>query len=173
MDGAPKPQDPLPLSRSMSTEEGVYGLILVAGLVAASGAARASALQTLVFVGITVLVFWAAHVYAGTVAEHGSAGTDREPVGLRRAIRRAMRRSRGLLIATLFPAAPLLLGAIGALGDRLSIWVSLWVSVGMLAMLGYLAYLRKGASLHQRLLGAAATASFGIVIIVAKAIVTH
>jgi hypothetical protein len=39
--------------------------------------------------------------------------------------------------------------------------------------MGYLAYRRRGAAWHWRLLGAAATASFGVVIIVAKILISH
>lgn len=56
----------------LSTEEGIYGLILVAGLVAVAGTSGLSSIRTLVFVLVTVAVFWVAHVYSGTVAAHSS-----------------------------------------------------------------------------------------------------
>ena len=73
----------------------------------------------------------------------------------------------------MFPAAALLLGVAGVLPDKSANWLALWVCVGVLAWLGYRSYARRGAALHVRLLGARATASFGRIIIVAKAIVTH
>ena len=92
----------------MTTEEGVYGLILVSGLIAASGSAgcrpgRRSCFAT----AATVLVFWIAHVYAGAVAMHGSPSAAGTPVSIREAARSAVRKSRGLLAATLAPAAAL------------------------------------------------------------------
>jgi hypothetical protein len=151
----------------LATEEGVYGLILVAGLVAAASGPEVSALHTLVFVVVTVVVFWAAHVYAGAVSAHGP------DTGVRRSVATAAHRSRGLLIAPVLPAIPLLLGAVGVIGDRLAGWASMWVIVATLAVLGYVAYRRRGARMPMRLLGALATASFGIVIILAKALVHH
>ena len=157
----------------MTTEEGVYGLILVSGLIAASGSAGSPAWKTFMFTGVTVIVFWIAHVYAGAVAAHGSQSADGSPKSVGEATREAMRRSRGLLASTLPPAAALLLGMIGLLSDAAATWLSLWVSVSVLGMLGYIAYSRKGARWWMRIVGALSTASFGVVIILAKAVVTH
>ena len=161
------------LTRAMTTEEGVYGLILVSGLIAASGSAGAPAWKTLVFTAVTVLVFWIAHVYAGAVAMHGSPSAAGTPVSIREAARSAVRKSRGLLAATLAPAAALMFGAVGLIGDVAPTWTAMWVCVSVLAVLGYVAYRRKGAPMWVRLIGAVSTASFGIVIIIAKAVVTH
>jgi hypothetical protein len=75
--------------------------------------------------------------------------------------------------ASALPAAVLLLGPLGALDDATAIWLSLWAIVAALAVMGYLAYRRRGAAWYWRLLGAAATASFGVVIIVAKILISH
>lgn len=155
----------------LSTEEGVYGLILVAGLVSVAGSTNLGPVRTLAFVVITVFVFWAAHVYAGTVAEHsGSAGVG---VSLRAAATHAVRRSRGLLAATVPPAIPLVLSAFGVFGAKAADWIALWIIVAVLALLGYLAYRRKNAPLHMRMVGAVSTAAFGVVIILAKALLHH
>lgn len=151
----------------LATEEGVYGLILVAGLIAASSGSDVSALQTLVFVVVTVIVFWAAHVYAGAVSAHGPS------TGVRQSIGEAAHRSRGLLIAPVLPTVPLLVGAMGLVGDRLAGWISMWVIVATLAVLGYVAYRRRGARMLVRVLGSLATATFGMVIILAKALIHH
>lgn len=161
------------LSRALNTEEGVYGLILVSGLIAASGGADAPAWKTLLFTGVTVVVFWIAHVYAGAVAAHGSPTASGEPVSIRQAIRRAVRKSLGLLASTLPPAAALCLGIFGIISDYAATWLALWVSVSVLAVYGYRAYSRKGAAPWVCLAGAVTTASFGIIIIAAKALVTH
>ncbi|RZT68398.1 hypothetical protein [Leucobacter luti] len=161
------------LTRALATEEGVYGLILVSGLIAASGSAGAPAWKSLLFTGVTVVVFWLAHVYAGAVATHGTATPAGGPATVRESISEAMHKSHGLIVSTLPPAAALLLGALGVIGDVAATWAALWVCVSVLALLGYRAYARKGAVLWVRLAGAVATASFGMVIIAAKAIVTH
>lgn len=165
--------EPFSLARAMSTEEGVYGLILVSGVIAAMGGSGTPVLRVLIVTVITLAVFWAAHVYSGTVAAHGAVQSSGAPVGLGEALRNAARRARGMFAAVMFPAAALLLGVIGALENATAIWLSLWICVAALAWLGYLAYARKRARILTRIVGALATASFGIVIIVAKAIVSH
>lgn len=155
----------------MFTEEGVYGLIVVSGLIAASAGSPAG--RTLVFLSITVVVFWIAHVYAGAVTAYGKelpGGGTRSVAG---AIRHAAWKSRGLLAATLPPAAALFLGAINVLQDQTSKWVALWVCVGVLAWVGYLAFRKQGAKPVMRVIGAISTASSGLIIILAKALVSH
>lgn len=161
------------VASGIGSEEGVYGLIVVSGVIATAGGAHPDALFTLLFTAVTVIVFWAAHVYAGAVAMHGSSDADGAVHGLRASIRHAMGRSWGMLAASALPAAVLLLGPLGALDDATAIWLSLWAIVAALAVMGYLAYRRRGAAWHWRLLGAAATASFGVVIIVAKILISH
>lgn len=168
-----KVTQPFSFSRAITSEGGVYGLILVAGLIAASGSAGAPAWKTFLFSGVTVSVFWTAHVYAGAVAAHGEVMADGDPKPIRAAIREAIVKSRGLIASTLAPAVALLLGMVGVLPDAVATWTALWVTVTMLGMLGYFAYSRKGARWWVRIVGAFTTASFGVVIILAKAIVTH
>lgn len=151
----------------------MYGLILVSGLIATAGGTGATSFRMLLFVVVTLSVFWLAHVYAGVVGSHGSTGHDGQPMPLRAVIRESMRESQDMLLAALLPAAALLLGVLGILQDRTAGWLAMWVCVAVLALLGYRSYHRLGATLPVRLVGAFATASFGLVIIIAKAIVTH
>lgn len=160
-------------TKHLSTGEGVYGLILVSGLIATASSAHAPSFRVLLFVAVTLGVFWLAHVYSQVVGDHGRMGADGSPMKLRVAIRESVRETRGMLLAAVLPAGALLLGAFGVLQDTTANWLALWVCVGVLALLGYRSYHRLGAALHVRLLGALATASFGLIIIAAKAIVTH
>lgn len=160
-------------SKYLSTGAGVYGLILVSGLIATASSAQASSLRVLVFVAVTLGVFWLAHVYSEAVGDHGRTGADGTPTRLRDAIRESVRRTWGMLLAAVLPAGALLLGVFGVLEDWTANWLALWVCVGVLAVLGYRSYHKRGAALHVRLFGALATASFGLIIIAAKAIVTH
>ena len=50
------------------SEEAIYGLILVAGMVIVASERADEAWDTVVTVAVTVIVFFAAHVYAGTVS---------------------------------------------------------------------------------------------------------
>lgn len=154
---------------SFATEESVYGVILVAGMTAVSGVHGATSLQVFWTVLVTVVVFWLAHLYAGTVAGHG---LDRDRVvGLRESFRHALRRSVGMLLSSLIPLAILLFGGGRLIEDKYSIWLALWSCVAVLAVLGYIAFSRRGAPWPIRILGSFTTAAFGVIIMLAKAFI--
>jgi hypothetical protein len=163
-------QDPGGILRaSFVTEESVYGVILVSGMIVVAGGHGDSSWSVFWTVTITVLVFWAAHVYAGTVAHHGM--DEHRMIGLGEAFRISLRRSLGLLVAALIPSSILLLGATRAVPDQLAIWSALWAGVVVLAVLGFIAFRRRGASLPRQVLGSLATAGFGVAMILLKAFV--
>jgi hypothetical protein len=151
------------------TEESVYGVILVSGMIVVAGAHGDSSWSVFWTVLTTVIVFWAAHVYAGTVAHHG---LDHERVvGLGEAFRFAFRRSLGLLLASIIPCSILLLGATRAVPDAVALWAALWAGVVVLAVLGFIAFRRRGASLLMQCVGSLATAGFGFAMNLLKAFV--
>jgi hypothetical protein len=158
-------------SRSSSsgfvTEESVYGTILVSGVIVVSGAYSATSWQTLISVVGTVIVFWAAHVFAGTVAEHGVS--DGRETSLGAAFRRSLRRSFGFLLSALLPALVLLLGALHVVPDMVALWVALWLGVIVLGVLGYRAFAARGSSWPIRIFGCVGTAAFGVAMILLKA----
>ncbi|WP_395245891.1 hypothetical protein ACGGZK_08855 [Agromyces sp. MMS24-K17] len=154
---------------SFATEEAVYGVILVAGMIVVAGGHGATSWSVFTTVVVTVVVFWAAHVYAGTVAHHGLEH-DRV-TGLGEAFRMALRRSFGLLASALIPSLILLLGTTRVVDDLTAIWISLWVCVLVLAVLGFIAFSRRGASWPMRILGSLTTAAFGLAMILAKALI--
>ncbi|WP_234659653.1 hypothetical protein [Agromyces marinus] len=157
------------LRSSFVTEESVYGVILVSGMIVVSGGHGDSAWRVFWTVVLTVLVFWAAHVYAGTVAHHGF--DDGRAVGLGEAFGIALRRSLGMLVAALIPSAILLLGATRVVPDLWAVWAALWVGVLVLAVLGFVAFRRRGASPLVQVAGALGTAAFGLAMILLKALV--
>ena len=151
------------------TEESVYGVLLVSGMIVASGGDGESSWRVFWSVAITVVVFWAAHVYAGTVAHHG-LDHDRV-VGLKESFGIAMLRSRGLLLSSAIPLFILLLGATRAIPDPVAIWTALWAGVVVLAVLGFIAFHRRGAPWLVQVVGSLITAGFGIALIVLKAVI--
>jgi hypothetical protein len=168
--GRPPPRKPNALVRAtFVTEESVYGVILVSGMIVVSGGHGESSWTVFWTVIATVIVFWAAHLYAGTVAHHG---LDHERVvGLREAFRGSFRRSLGLLASALIPSSILLLGATKAVPDSLALWTALWSGVAVLAVLGFIAFRRRGASWPMQIVGALVTAGFGVAMIVLKAVI--
>ena len=154
---------------ALITEESVYGTILVSGLIVASGAYHSSSWATFVTVVVTVVVFWGAHVYAGTVAGHGVVEGDETTLGI--AFRRSLRRSVGFLISAVPPSIILLLGALRVVPDEVALWVALWLGVVILGVLGYSAFALRGSSWPIRILGCLGTAAFGVAMIVLKAFI--
>ncbi|WP_243225871.1 hypothetical protein [Microbacterium sp. CIAB417] len=159
------------LRPGFGTEAAVYGTILMSGLVAVSSAHGETSAMVLITVAVTVLVFWSAHVYAGTVARVGEPDEDGRPVGVRQALRGSLRHSFGMLSSAAVPAAILLAGTTRAIPDGLANDLALWSGTVILAFLGYIAFLRRGSSLPVRLAGAAGTACFGIAFVILKAFV--
>lgn len=74
------------LAALVRSSEGIYGLILVAGMIVVSRNLTATSGEALLSVVITLVVFFAAHVYAATVSWM-AAGEDRNvPEALRRGV---------------------------------------------------------------------------------------
>ena len=151
------------------TEESVYGVILVSGMIVVAGGSGTSAWQLFWQVVGTVVVFWAAHVYAGTVARHGLE--HNRVRGLGEAFRESLQRSLGLLASSTIPLVILLLGATKAIDDAVALWAALWAGVVVLAVLGWIAFTRRGAPWPIRLAGAFGTAAFGLVMMLMKALI--
>lgn len=145
----------------LATEEGVSGVILVAGLILVSGMSVVHAMTAFVSVVSTMLVFWSAHVFAAAVAHR----TARPGSAIRTSLGVGLRHSWGLLVAPLAPAVFLLLGATEAMPDSIALWAALWSCVVILGALGYLGFRRRGSSTVVCLLGALATAGFGLVMV--------
>lgn len=161
------------LHPGFGTEAAVYGTLLVSGLIAVSSAHGETSVRVLVTVGVTVIVFWGAHVYAGTVARMSNR-TSRlggQVIGARKAFRQSARHSLGMLTSATLPAAILLAGTTRIIPDDLANDIALWSGVLILAFLGYIAFLRRGSTQLVRIAGALATASFGAVFVVLKALI--
>lgn len=152
------------------TAESVYGIILVSGMIVASGGHGESSWTVFLSVFVTVIVFWAAHVYAGTVAGH-AVNVHGGDASLQTAFRHSLRRSLGLLTAALLPSGILLLGALKAVDDTAAIWLALWLNVVLLGVIGYNAFAIRGSSFPMRIVGSLATAGFGVAMIVLKAVI--
>ena len=169
------------------TPEAVYGLVLYAAVVAAASDEAESpdadpatlewndasvvipeASGVLIWVILSMIVFWGAHVFAHAVAGHGVR--DGQPVSVGKATRQAFHHSAGMLYAPVLPTIALLLGAVGVLSDDAAIEAALWISVGVLGLLGFLAFVAKRSSWIISILGGVATAVLGLLIILINAV---
>jgi hypothetical protein len=152
------------------SEEAIYGLILVSGMIVVSYNLTGTSLSALVTVVVTVLVFFCAHVYAGTLAR--LAATDGK-AGLPESIRGAVHHSLGMLLISLAPVAVLLLGVTRVVDDDRAVWFALFIDSLALGILGWLAVAKWTRHFWLRLASALLTAAFGGVLIFLKAFIHH
>lgn len=155
--------------RGFVTEESVYGIVVTSGLIAATGGHGAEPWTVFTTVVATILVFWAAHVYAGTIA--GRRGAHDQRTTMAADFRHSLQRSFGFLLSAFIPSLILLLGALEVVDDTYAIWAALWSCVAILAFLGFFAFRRYGSGWLMCIVGAIITTSFGIAVIVLKAII--
>lgn len=156
------------VARVLMTEEAIYGLILVSGMIVVS--AGGTSLGAFLTVAVTVVVFYAAHVFAGTLGRLAVSQGER---GLGSSLAAAARQSAGMLIAAIAPLAVLLLGTTRVLEDDTALWVALIVNTLILAGLGWTAVARWSTHWWSRLVGALLTAAFGGILILLKAVIHH
>ncbi|CAN5201050.1 hypothetical protein BH11ACT4_BH11ACT4_00950 [soil metagenome] len=147
------------------TSDAVYGLILYSALVAGVSDKNSNALEVLVFAVASLVIFWGAHVFAGTVAGHGAE------LGLGGALRRALGHSSGMLYAAILPSLALLFGVFGLLGADDAVNVALLVATVVLGVLGYYAFSQRKRPVVIRVLGGLGTALFGLLMILLNILV--
>ncbi|QDZ16734.1 hypothetical protein FPZ11_06120 [Humibacter ginsenosidimutans] len=150
------------------SEEAVYGLILVTGMIVVSNSLVGTSANALVTVAITVVVFFAAHVYAGTIAH---LATRQGHGDLWISALAAAKRSIGMLVASVIPLLILLLGVSHVIDDDAAILTALAVDTVLLGVLGWLAVARWTPSFWVRMGSALVSAAFGAVIALLKALV--
>ncbi len=157
------------LGRVLISEESVYGLILVSGMIVVSNSLTGTSANALLTVVVTVIVFFAAHVYAGTIA--GLARTHRGD--LRASFSAAVHHSEGMLLVSVVPLVILLLGVSRVIDDELAIWTALVVDTVILGLLGWFAVARWDERFWVRLTSALITAAFGGILIMLKSFIHH
>lgn len=121
---------------------------------------RGAVLDTLLVAGVTLIVFWLAHVYAHTIAGHAAANS------VRTALAHALETSSGMLIAAIPSTTVLLLGVAGLLPDSAD-W-SLVLAVVVLGVLGWLSFAERGTGIGGRIVGAIVSALLGLALMILK-----
>jgi hypothetical protein len=147
---------------------GIYGTILSTALIAAySEDPGSDPLQVAVAVLVTALVFWIAYAYADTLAR-GLVGT--RGAGFAQA-RAELAREWPLVLGSLPPVLPLLLGPLGVISDYSAETVAIETGVALLAVWGMVIARRRGSGLIGIAFSAGVSALFGIVVVALKALV--
>jgi hypothetical protein len=120
---------------------------------------------------LSALVFWLIQVFVVTVAVQGTRNED-DDVSLSKSLTFAIRRSNGLLLAAIPPLVFLLIGIIGPFRGHYAYWTALWIEVGILAALGWIAFSGRNLAWYWRVCGALSTAAFGIIAILLKILIS-
>lgn len=137
----------------------VYGLIVFSTLMATVSDRYSETWQVLVEAVTSLVIFFIAHVFAHTLAEHGE-------LSLGAAIGSAVRHSAGMLYAAVPSIAVLIAGMVEGYDAEDTVLVALAVAMLVLFVLGYSAYAERGARHAVRWVGAFGTAALGFVIFV-------
>lgn len=154
------------IRHALVTPELIYGTIISSAVIAVAEDDD-SDLDVFVVTFVTMLVFWAAHVFAVAVANHGKR--DGRVIGIGEAFRGGVHHSVGLLYASIIPLLFLVLGSVGVLDEDTAYLVALVVGMVILGILGWMAFADRGSPWPMRLFGAIGTALFGLVIVAFKA----
>ena len=147
--------------RAYRSESAIYGVVLVSSLIAI-GWRENTDLEVLGFTFGAVIVFWLAHVYAGTVSRE-ETGSPRLRAVLS-AARTSAAHSSGMLLAMILPTIFLLLATINLLDEYVAYYLALWAGTAVLAVLGWFTARRRGGHWGWWLLSALITASLGLLV---------
>lgn len=136
----------------------IYGLIVFAAFLAIDSDHAEDAWDMLATAVISLVVFFIAHVFAHTLTDHGEHG-------LGEATRRAIQHGAGMLYAAIPGTLALMVAGTYDMTPDDAYDTAMWTTIAVLAVLGYVAYWRRGAHPAVRLLGAAGTALLGLFIV--------
>ena len=146
------------------TPDAVYGLILYTALIGGVSDGDHNALEVLLLSGASLLIFWGAHVYAGTLAGHGTSG-------FRKSLWGAMKHSSGMLYASILPSIPLVLASFSLISADDGSDYALLIAMVVLGLLCYKAFAARKSPIFVRILGGIGTALFGFLMIILNLIV--
>lgn len=156
----------------VTSAEGVYGLIVVAGvIVVSSDLGDATTADVVLSATATLLVFFAAHVYAAVLSWLTTVHDEGRDLGT--AVRHGLRDSAGMLLVGVLPVLALCLGMVGIVRATDAVWLALGVDVLLLGLLGWFIATIRTSQIWVRLGSALVTAAFGGALILLKAAVHH
>jgi hypothetical protein len=147
----------------------VYGTVVVMATLAAGSIERPDPWRLAVIVAATVLVLWAAHVYA-----HGLGESINNEKRLNRAELATIARSDfGILFAAGAPLTALMLGVVGVLEEPTAVWLAMITGLLTLGVEGlrYSRIERLGAV--ATIVVVAANLFLGVTIVALKALLAH
>jgi hypothetical protein len=154
----------LPHESRRNVSGAIYGLILGASIISAASAdhpGKAGLVE--IYVCVTALVFYLAHVYARVIGTWIEGKPPSAPT-----IRRELREEWPMVSAQLLPALLLLLGALGTISGRAAITMALVAALAEL-MIGVLyACFEVRASTGQAVASVSTALAFAVVVVLLK-----
>jgi hypothetical protein len=148
----------------------VYGtLVVMATLAAGSRGEDTDAGRLAVFVGVTVLVLWVAHVYSHALGESLERGRRLD----RAELVDVARREWAIPAAAVAPIAVLVLAALGVLDDQTGVRLALGIGVGTLAVQAARYAVVEQLGRTGTLVAIALNLLLGLVIVALEVLLTH
>lgn len=136
------------------TPAAIYGLIVYSSLLMITSDHYSDVTETIQASLSTLIVFFIAHVFAYTLADHG-----KHPFG--RALRFALTHSAGMLYAAILPTIAMGIAGAQGLDASDSTDYAVYATMLVLGFLGYVAFMRTGRPQWVRILGAISLALLG------------
>jgi hypothetical protein len=149
-----------------SLAHAVHGLVLFLAVVGATYLSGYPTWRVLVLASGTVVLFWAAHVYAHSMAHQNAGdGTWRDELAT---VRAEARHSLPMLEACIVPTIPLAMAALGIIPIQHAYTASVAIGTLTLGVVGYLSTRNRKASVRRSLAAAVVTGGIGALIIAAE-----
>jgi len=142
----------------------IYGLIIVAALLAAEDGQHDSFLDTFLSAVIAAALYWLAHAYSGLLGARLSTGERLSPAALGRALRHDLPIMRGAAL----PLAALAIAWAAGASQHTGVTAALWSAIASLAGFELMAGVLARASARELALDAAVGATLGIAVLAMK-----
>ncbi|HTW41304.1 MAG TPA: hypothetical protein VMD79_03205 [Solirubrobacteraceae bacterium] len=146
----------------------IYGIIVIAALLAAESGEHDSYLDAVASALIATALYWLAHAYAELLGGRLAARKRLTPAALARALAHDWPIARGAAL----PLAALVIAWVAGATQRVGVAAGLWSAVASLIVFELLAGVRARASGRELALDAGVGAAMGVAIIAMK-IVLH
>jgi hypothetical protein len=148
----------------------VYGTIIVLSLVTAGAPAfEHGRWHLLVVIGVTVIVFWIAHIYAHIIGESVHEGHRLN----RRQIAGIAHRELSIPLAAVLPMAAVALGALGVLRAQTALWLAVAIGVTTLTIQGVRFARLERLGMVGTIVSVGINLSLGLALVAVKATLSH
>jgi hypothetical protein len=148
----------------------IYGTIVTLSVVVAGARAYPDGPgHVAALVAVTSTVFWIAHVYAHGLGHSASLGKHLSFAELKR----IARREGAIIEAAVPPVAALLLGAVGILAPRTSVWLAIACGLAVLGVQGLVFSRAERLGTGATLVVVCANLGLGLLLVGLKLLVSH